>query len=137
MLFAFVLPVIAQEKDKKSPTEKAASKTAEMVTELKLNKDQEGKLFAINLKAYQTIGAYADKNKDKDLRKKQKDIVQKYRDLEYKKILTVAQYNTFEASHKKEKELDEAKKKLEKELEKKSGLVEKKKDKKKGNKEEE
>lgn len=90
--------------DKKTPTEKAQSKTEEMQKDLQLTADQVKKIYDINLRAYTAIADYETKNKDKKLRKKQKNIVQDLRDDQYKKILTSAQYKKYKDLKKKEKE---------------------------------
>lgn len=99
--------------DKKTPTEKAQSKTDEMQKDLQLNADQVKKIYEINLKAYTAIADYETKSKDKKLRKKQKNIVQDLREGQYKKILSSAQYKKYKELKKKEKEeekkLDELK----------------------------
>lgn len=95
--------LFAQDKIKKSPEEKASAKTAEMVTALKLNKEQETMIYSTNLKVYQSIATYAAKNPDKKSKKKQKKIVQNLRDTEFKKILNAAQYKLYVENKKKEK----------------------------------
>ena len=113
----------AQEKSKKTPEDKARKKTGEMVTQLKLSKEQENMLYSVNLKSYQSIAAYEAKKPSKKLRKKQKDIVQGMRDTEFKKILSPAQYALYqkmEAEEKKREDAEKALKKKQEELEKKN-----------------
>lgn len=120
----------AQDKTRKTPEEKARRKTTEMVTTLKLNKEQENMLYATNLKAYQSIATYEAKNTSKKLRKKQKDIVQGLREKEFQKILTQAQfteYRRLEAEENKREVAEKAAKKKQEEAEKKKKAVEKKK----------
>ncbi len=97
------LSLLAQDKLKKSPEEKARAKTSEMVTTLKLSKEQETMIYSTNLKVYQSIATYAAKDPDKKSKKKQKDIVQKLRETEYKKILNAAQYKLYNENKKREK----------------------------------
>lgn len=97
------LSLLAQDKLKKSPEEKARAKTAEMVTTLKLTKEQESMIYSTNLKVYQSIATFATKNPDKKSKKKQKKIVQNLRDTEYKKILNSTQYKLYLENKKKEK----------------------------------
>lgn len=121
ILFAFVNSAFA--KDEKTPEEKAKKKTTEMVTSLKLTKEQESMLYSTNLKVYQSIEKYDTKDHSKKDKKKQKDIAQSLRDKEFKRILTPAQYKQYVALDK----ADDAKKDAEKEAKKKE-KKEKKKD---------
>ena len=112
----------AQKKPEKTPEQKAKSKTTEMVQLLKLNPEQEQKIYEINLKAYQSIEKYEAKKPGKSLKKKQKDIVQSMREKEFQKILTPAQYQSYQKAEKEEdirKEKEKAEKKKKKEEEKK------------------
>ena len=97
------ISLFAQDKPKKSPEEKARTKTEEMVSSLKLSKEQETMIYSTNLKVYQSIVTYAAKNPDKKSKKKQKKIVQNLRDTEYKKILNATQYKLYLENKKKEK----------------------------------
>ena len=115
--------LIAQEKNKKTPEEKAKKKTTEIVTSLKLTKEQDALIYSTNLKIYQSIDKYDTKEHSKKDKKKQKDIAQSLRDKEFKRILTPAQYKQYIASDK----ADDAKKDAEKEAKKKE-KKEKKKD---------
>jgi hypothetical protein len=115
--------LIAQEKNKKTPEEKAKKKTTEMVTSLKLTKEQDALIYSTNLKIYQSIEKYDTKEHSKKDKKKQKDIAQSLRDKEFKRILTPAQYKQYIALDK----ADDAKKDAEKEAKKKA-KKEKKKD---------
>jgi hypothetical protein len=129
LLTLISLSAIAQKKPEKTPEEKARKKTTEMVSALKLNKDQESRLLDIHVKAYQSIEKYEAKKPGKALKKKQKDIVHKMRDAEYKKILTPEQYNKYLQIEKEEdriKALEKAEKKKKKDAEKKSGKLKKK-----------
>jgi len=109
----------AQDKAKKSPEEKANEKTTEMVTALKLTKEQEKMLYSTNLKAYQSIATYDAKKPSKKLKKKQKDIVHKLRNGEFKKILTPAQYKEYLRLDNEEDKKKDAEKKAEKQEKKK------------------
>jgi hypothetical protein len=100
--------------DKKSPTVKATEKTAEMQKGLQLTPEQNKKIYEINFKAYTSIAEYEAKKPSKKLKKKQKDIVQKLRDDQYKKILSAAQYKLYRDLKKKEKEEEKALDKLKK-----------------------
>ena len=114
LLISIGLPSIAQ---KKSINEKATAKTEEMQKVLQLSKEQQTKLYEIHVKAYTSIAEYDAKKPSKKLKKKQKDIVQKLRDDQYKKILTTAQYKKYKDYKKLEKEEEKRKsKELEKEL---------------------
>jgi hypothetical protein len=114
LLILIGLPSIAQ---KKSINEKAAAKTEEMQKVLQLSKEQQTKLYEVHVKAYTSIAEYDAKKPSKKLKKKQKDIVQKLRDDQYKKILTAAQYKKYKDYKKLEKEEEKKKsKELEKEL---------------------
>ncbi len=115
--------LIAQEKNKKTPEEKAKKKTTEIVTSLKLTKEQDALIYSTNLKIYQSIDKYDTKEHSKKDKKKQKDIAQSLRDKEFKRILTPAQYKQYIALDK----ADDAKKDAEKEAKKKE-KKEKKKD---------
>ena len=115
--------LIAQEKNKKTPEEKAKKKTTEIVTSLKLTKEQDALIYSTNLKIYQSIDKYDTKEHSKKDKKKQKDIAQSLRDKEFKRILTPAQYKQYIALDK----ADDAKKDAEKK-EKKKEKKEKKKD---------
>lgn len=126
-IFSATFVSFAQEKAKKTPESKAAKKATEMTTTLKLNKEQEKMLYSTNLKAYQSIEDYDAKKPSKKLKRKQKDIVQKLREAEYKKILTPAQYKEYQLLEKE----DDAKKKAEKKIKKEKKQVEKKSDTKK------
>lgn len=110
----------AQDKAKKTPEEKATKKTTEMVTALKLTKEQEKMLYSTNLKAYQSIATYDAKKPSKKLKKKQKDIVQKLRNDEFKKILTPAQYKEYQRLDDEDDKKKDAEKKAEKQEKKKS-----------------
>lgn len=116
----------AQEKAKKTPEEKAKKKTTEMVTSLKLTKEQDALIFSTNLKIYQSIEKYNTKKHSKKDKKKQKDIAQNLRDKEFKRILMPAQYKQYIALDK----VDDAKKDAEKEAKKKEKKEKKKEDKK-------
>lgn len=98
---------------KKTPAEKAKAKTEEMQKALQLTPEQNKKIYEINLKAYTTISDYEAKKPSKKLKKKQKDIVQKLRDDQYKKVLTSAQLKKYKDLKKQEKE---AEKKLEEQI---------------------
>lgn len=116
------LTLSAQKKPEKTPEQKAKSKTTEMVQLLKLNPEQEQKIYEINLKAYQSIEKYEAKKPGKALKKKQKDIVQSMREKEFQKILTPAQFQTYQKAEKEEdirKDKEKAEKKRKKEEEKK------------------
>lgn len=113
----------AQVKAKKTPEEKAKKKTTEMVTSLKLTKEQDALIYSTNLKIYQSIEKYNTKEHSKKDKKKQKDIAQSLRDKEFKRILMPAQYKQYIALDK----ADDAKKDAEKEAKKKA-KKEKKKD---------
>jgi|688.fasta_scaffold480594_1 hypothetical protein len=110
----------AQDKAKKTPEDKAHKKTTEMVTALKLTKEQEKMLYSTNLKAYQSIAAYEAKKPSKKLKKKQKDVVQKLRNDEFKKILTPAQYKEYQRLDDEEDKKKDAEKKAEKQEKKKT-----------------
>jgi len=114
--------LIAQEKNKKTPEEKAKKKTTEMVTSLKLTKEQDALIYSTNLKIYQSIEKYDTKEHSKKDKKKQKDIAQSLRDKEFKRILTPAQYKQYIALDK----ADDAKKDAEKEAKKKAKKEDKK-----------
>ncbi len=101
----------AQDKAKKTTEEKAKKKTTEMVTSLKLTKEQDALIFSTNLKIYQSIEKYNTKKHSKKDKKKQKDIAQNLRDKEFKRILMPAQYKQYVALDK----VDDAKKDAEKE----------------------
>lgn len=109
----------AQDKVKKTAEDKAKKKTSEMVTSLKLSKEQENMLYSTNLKAYQSIEKYDTKDHSKKDKKKQKDMVQKLRDSEYKKILTPAQYKEYLRLEKEEDKQKDAEKDLKKQEKKK------------------
>lgn len=124
--------LVAQNKAKKTPEDKARRKTSEMVTALKLSKEQENMLYATNLKVYQSIAIYEAKNPSKKLKKKQKDIAQGMREKEFQKILTPAQFNEYrriEAEENKREAAEKAVKKKQEEAEKKKKAAEKKKSK--------
>jgi hypothetical protein len=128
ILFLFILLNIcsflnAQDKVKKTPEEKAKKKTIEMVSSLKLTKEQDVLIYSTNLKVYQSIQKYDTKEHSKKDKKKQKDIAQNLRDKEFKRILTPAQFKLYIALDK----ADDAKKDAEKEAKKKE-KKEKKKD---------
>ncbi len=55
LLTLISLSAIAQKKPEKTPEEKARKKTTEMVTALKLNKDQESRLLDIHVKVNKRI----------------------------------------------------------------------------------
>ncbi len=120
LILSFTLGLNAQDKAKKTPEDKARNKTTEMVTSLKLTKEQEKMLYSTNLKAYQSIAAYDAKKPSKKLKKKQKDIVQKLRNDEFKKILTPAQYKEYQRLDDEEDKKKDAEKKAEKQEKKKS-----------------
>lgn len=80
---------------KKTAQEKAQAKTSEMVTALKLNKQQETSLYNLHLKYYQSIETYDTKDHSKKDKKKYKDQMQAMRDKEYKKILTPDQLKQY------------------------------------------
>lgn len=109
----------AQEKAKKTPEDKAKKKTTEMVSSLKLTKEQENMLYSTNLKAYQSIEKYDTKEHSKKDKKKQKDMVQKLRDAEYKKIMSPAQYKEYLRLEKEEDKKKDAEKELKKQEKKK------------------
>lgn len=113
------LVTLSQEKVKKTPEEKAKKRTTEMVTSLKLTNEQENMLYSTNLKAYQSIEKYDTKDHSKKDKKKQKDMVQKLRDNEYKKILTPAQYKEYTRLDKEEDKKKDAEKDLKKQEKKK------------------
>lgn len=113
-------------KPKKTPEQKAKEKTSELVTTLKLNKDQETKLYTTHLTYYQTTDAYEAKNPSKKDKKKFKDRAQAERDADYKKILTPAQLKQFAANEKAEDVQKEKEKKEKKEEKKKQKDAEKK-----------
>jgi hypothetical protein len=98
-LLAFIsfqfLALAKDDKDKKTPEQKAHTKTSELVTALNLTKDQESKLYASHLKYYQTTDAYEAKDPSKKDKKKFKDQAQAIREAEYKRILTPAQYKQY------------------------------------------
>lgn len=98
---------------KKTPAEKAKEKTEEMQKALQLTPEQNKKIYDINFRAYSTIADYEAKKPSKKLKKKQKDIVQKLRDDQYKSILTPAQLKKYKDLKKQEKE---AEKKLEEQI---------------------
>jgi len=128
ILFLFFLLNIcsllnAQDKVKKTPEEKAKKKTIEMVSSLKLTKEQDALIYSTNLKVYQSIQKYDTKEHSKKDKKKQKNIAQNLRDKEFKRILTPAQFKLYIALDK----ADDAKKDAEKEAKKKE-KKEKKKD---------
>ena len=130
MLLTASLAMQAQDKAKKTPEEKARKKTTEMVSSLKLNKEQENMLYSVNLKAYQSIATYEAKTKSKKMRKKQKDIVQGLREKEFQKILTPPQfteYRRLEAEENKREAAEKAAKKKQEEAEKKNKAASKKK----------
>lgn len=110
---------MSQEKVKKTPEEKAKKRTTEMVTSLKLTKEQENMLYSTNLKAYQSIEKYDTKDHSKKDKKKQKDMVQKLSDAEYKKILTPIQYKEYLRLEKEEDKKKDAEKELKKQEKKK------------------
>lgn len=110
---------------KKTAQEKAQSKTTEMVTALKLNKQQESSLYNIHLKYYQSMDMYDTKDHSKKEKKKHKDDLQSMRDAEYKKILTPAQMKQYQALDK----ANDAKKEAEKKAKKAEKKAEKKKEK--------
>jgi hypothetical protein len=116
----------AQVKAKKTPEEKAKKKTTEMVTSLKLTKEQDALIYSTNLKIYQSIEKYNTKEHSKKDKKKQKDIAQSLRDKEFKRILMPAQYKQYIVLDK----VDDAKKDAEKEAKKKEKKEKKKEDKK-------
>ena len=109
----------AQEKVKKTPEEKAKKKTIEMVSTLKLTKEQDALIYSTNLKVYQSIQKYDTKEHSKKDKKKQKDIAQSLRDKEFKRILTPAQFKLYIALDKaddaRKDAVKEAKKKEKKE----------------------
>jgi hypothetical protein len=77
------MPTYAQYKEykKKTPEEKAKKYTAEMVTDLGLNKEQEDKVFMINVDVSKLFDSvYALKIEDEKLRKKSFANIYKYRD---------------------------------------------------------
>jgi len=127
LLLALFIPclfsaVYGQDKAKKTPEDKARRKTSEMVVSLKLSKEQETMLYAVNLKSYQSISAYEAKKPSKKMRKKQKDIVQGMREAEFKKILTpvqFSQYQKLEAEENRREQAEKEQKKKQEELEKK------------------
>lgn len=100
----------AQENTKKTPEEKAAKKTAAMVSSLHLNQLQEKLLYELHVKSYTSIQQYDTKEHSKKEKKKQKDIVQNLRDKEYRKILTPAQYKQYTVNEKAADKLKDAEK---------------------------
>lgn len=112
-LFVLLLSGLTSFAGKKTPAEKAKEKTEEMQKALQLTPEQNKKIYEINFKAYTTISDYEAKKPSKKLKKKQKDIVQKLRDDQYKQVLTPAQFKKYKDLKKQEKE---AEKKLEEQI---------------------
>jgi hypothetical protein len=139
ILFLFLITISsllnAQEKAKKTPEEKAKKKTIEMVSTLKLTKEQDALIYSTNLKVYQSIQKYDTKEHTKKDKKKQKDIAQSLRDKEFKRILTPAQFKLYIALDKaddaRKDAVKEAKKKEKKEKKKDDNKTDKKDKKKK------
>lgn len=119
ILFLLVLVsihlIVLSKDDKRTPEQKAHAKTSELVTALKLTKDQESKLNATHLKYYQNIDAYEAKDPSKKDKKKFKDQAQAIRETEYKRILTPAQYKQYLSYEKAEDLKKEKEKKAKKE----------------------
>jgi LAS superfamily LD-carboxypeptidase LdcB len=109
--FFFLLICAGANAEKKTPVEKAQAKTDEMQKGLTLTADQHKKIYDINLKAYTAIAEYDAKDPSKKLKKKQKDMVQKMRDDQYKKVLSADQFKKYKELKKQEKAEEEKLKK--------------------------
>lgn len=121
MLYMTLAVLIVNAGDNKTAQQKAQEKTTEMVTALKLNKQQETALYNLHLKYYQSIETYDTKDHSKKDKKKRKDQLQEMRNAEYKKILTpdqMKQYAAFDKANDAKKEAEKKVKKAEKKKEK-------------------
>ena len=105
----------SQQYKRKTPEEKARKYTTEMASEIELTKEQEEKIFLINLNVSRQFDSlYASKPEQDLLRKNTIDILKK-RDAEFRKVLSNEQYLRFDdiQREKREKKMQEKKAKEE------------------------
>ena len=99
----------SQQYKRKTPEEKARKYTTEMATEIELSKEQEEKVYLINLNVSKQFDSlYASKPEQDVLRKNTIEIL-KRRDAEFRNILSNEQYLRFDdiQREKREKKLKE------------------------------
>jgi len=115
--------VFSQEYKRKTPEEKARKYTSEMASDIPLEKEQEEKVYLINLAVSAKFDSlYASKPEKELLRKCTIDIL-KSRDAEFRKILSTEQFLRFDDIQREKREKKQ-KEKLEKEkLEKEQAAV--------------
>jgi periplasmic protein CpxP/Spy len=113
-LVLFLSAAIIATAEKKTAETKAKEKTAEMTKNLSLTAEQSSQIYTVHLNAIRSIDEYEAKKTGKSLRKKQKDVVKKLREAQFKKILTSAQYKKYQAMKEQQKKAEkEEKKRLE------------------------
>ena len=107
--------VFSQEYKRRTPEEKAKKYTAEMATEIHLEKEQEAQIYLINVSVSTRFDSLYASKPEKDLLKKVTIELLRNRDAEFRKILTTEQFLRFDdiQREKREKKLKE---KQEKEL---------------------
>jgi hypothetical protein len=99
---------------RKTPEEKARKYTLEMAEEIKLEKEQEEKIYLINLEVSKRFDSLYASKPEKDLLRKESREIFKQRDLEFRKVLNTEQFLRFDDIQR-EKYEKKQKEKLEKE----------------------
>lgn len=110
----------SQEYKRKTPEEKAKKYTMEMVEEIKLDKDQEEKIYEINLNVSKQFDSLYASKPEKDILKKNTIDILRARDVEFRKVLTTEQFLRFDDIQREKREKKQ-KEKLEKERQEKVG----------------
>ncbi len=122
LFFVYALSSHAQTFVKKTPEEKARKYTDELIAQIPLEKEQEEKIFLINVNVSKQFDSLYAAKADKDEMRKAYAVIFKSRDAEFKKVLTKEQFLRYD-DWQREKREQRLKEKAEKE--KQSQLVEK------------
>jgi protein CpxP len=122
LIFVYALSTQAQNYVKKTPEEKARKYTDELIAQISLEKEQEEKIFLINVNVSKQFDSLYAAKADKDEMRKAYGVIFKSRDAEFKKVLTKEQFLRYD-DWQREKREQRLKEKAEKE--KQSQLVEK------------
>jgi hypothetical protein len=109
----------SQEYKRRTPEEKAKKFTSEMASEITLEKVQEESIYLINLQVSKRFDSLYATKPDKELSRKCSREIFKSRDLEFRKILTTAQFLQYDDIQR-EKYEKKVKEKLEREIQEKA-----------------
>ncbi len=108
------LLAFSQEYKRKTPEEKARKYTAEMTNDISLEKEQEEKVYLINLAVSTRFDSLYASKPEKDLLRKCTIDILKARDVEFRKVLSTEQFLRFDDIQREKREKKQ-KEKLEKE----------------------